>query len=118
MSAQQSITQLSNLLRNSLLADRRKTVELREEIKTVDDYLALEKVRYEDRLTCRLEIEPKTQYLQVPPMMLQTLVENAIKHGVQKAIGGGFVELTTWLDDSNGANRDEMGLGEAKLLKL
>ncbi|WP_421826474.1 sensor histidine kinase [Larkinella sp.] len=97
--AQQSITQLSNILRNSLLADRRKTVELREEIKTVEDYLALEKVRYEDRLNCRLEIDPKTQYLQVPPMMFQTLVENAIKHGVQKAISGGFVELTTWLED-------------------
>ncbi len=97
--AQQSITQLSNILRNSLLADRRKTVELREEIKTVEDYLALEKVRYEDRLSCRLEIDPKTQYLQVPPMMFQTLVENAIKHGVQKAISGGFVELTTWLED-------------------
>ncbi|WP_128544497.1 sensor histidine kinase [Larkinella soli] len=96
--AQQGITQLSNILRNSLLADRRKTVELREEIKTVEDYLALEKVRYEDRLNCRLEIDPKTQYLQVPPMMLQTLVENAIKHGVQKAINGGFVELTTWIE--------------------
>jgi len=97
--AQHSITQLSNILRNSLLADRRKTVELREEIKTVEDYLALEKVRYEDRLNCRIEIDPKTTYLQVPPMMLQTLVENAIKHGVQKAVGGGFVELTTWLED-------------------
>jgi len=96
--AQQGITQLSNILRNSLLADRRKTVELREEIKTVEDYLALEKVRYEDRLNCRLELDPKTLYLQVPPMMLQTLVENAIKHGVQKAVGGGFVELTTALE--------------------
>ncbi|WP_266364435.1 sensor histidine kinase [Tellurirhabdus rosea] len=98
MKAQQGITQLSNILRNSLLADRRKTVELREEIKTVEDYLALEKVRYEDRLNCRLELDPKTLYLQVPPMMLQTLVENAIKHGVQKAIGGGFIELISSLD--------------------
>ncbi|WP_234735286.1 sensor histidine kinase [Tellurirhabdus bombi] len=98
--AQQGITQLSNILRNSLLADRRKTVELREEIKTVEDYLELEKVRYEDRLNARLKVDPKTHYLQVPPMMLQTLVENAIKHGVQKAIGGGFVELTSWLEDN------------------
>jgi two-component system, LytTR family, sensor kinase len=91
--AQLGITQLSNILRNSLLADRRKTVELREEIKTVQDYLALEKVRYEERLDSRVTIDPQASYWQVPPMMLQTLVENAIKHGVSKAVNGGFVEL-------------------------
>lgn len=96
--AQQSITQLSNLLRNSLLADRRKTVEFREELKTVEDYLSLEKVRYEDRLTADFHIDPKTLYLQVPPMMLQTLVENAIKHGVQKAVNGGFIQIVSFLE--------------------
>ena len=96
--AQQSITQLSNLLRNSLLADRRKTVELREEIKTVEDYLALEKVRYEDRLTSSIELDSRTLFWQVPPMMLQTLVENGIKHGVSTAIGGGFVEVRSSIE--------------------
>jgi len=91
--AQHSITQLSNLLRNSLLADRRKTVELREEIKTVEDYLALEKVRYEDRLRSHIDLDGRTLFWQVPPMMLQTLVENAIKHGVSKAVDGGFVSV-------------------------
>jgi hypothetical protein len=95
--AQQGITQLSNLLRNSLLADRRKTVELREEIKTVEDYLALEKVRYEDRLTSSIDLDSRTLFWQVPPMMLQTLVENAIKHGVSTAIKGGFVEVKSSL---------------------
>jgi sensor histidine kinase YesM len=96
--AQQGITQLSNLLRNSLLADRRKTVELREEIRTVEDYLALEKVRYEDRLTSHIELDNRTLYWQVPPMMLQTLVENAIKHGVSTAVGGGFVEVKSSIE--------------------
>lgn len=99
--AQQGITQLSNILRNSLLADRRKTVELREELKTVEDYLGLEKVRYEERLTADFHIDPRTLYLQVPPMMLQTLVENAIKHGVQKAIHGGFVQITSFLENDS-----------------
>ena len=99
--AQQSITQLSNILRNSLLADRRKTVELREELKTVEDYLALEKVRYEERLTDDFHIDPKTLFLQVPPMMLQTLVENGIKHGVQKAVKGGFIQITTFLENDH-----------------
>jgi two-component system, LytTR family, sensor kinase len=97
--AQQAVTQLSNILRNSLLADRRKTVELREELKTVEDYLALEKIRYEDRLTADFHVDPRTVYMQLPPMILQTLVENAIKHGVQKARNGGFVQVSTFIDN-------------------
>ncbi|WP_337044552.1 sensor histidine kinase [Emticicia sp. 17c] len=93
--AQQGITQLSNILRSSLLADRRKTVSLKEELRTIEDYLALEKVRYEERLQMKWDIAPETLNIEVPPMMLQTLVENAIKHGVQKALNWGFVEINT-----------------------
>ena len=95
--AQEGITQLSNILRSSLVADRRKTVSLREELKTIEDYLGLEKVRYEERLQIKWDTDPDTLSLQVPPMMLQTLVENAIKHGVQKALRWGFVEINTSL---------------------
>ena len=91
--AQQSITQLSRILRNSLVADRHKTVSLQEELKTVHDYLDLEKIRYEERLQVKTEIEPGTLSVQVPPMMVQTLVENAIKHGVSKPVNGGFVAI-------------------------
>ncbi|PWJ57411.1 histidine kinase [Dyadobacter jejuensis] len=97
--AQSSITKLSNILRNSLLADRRKTVDLQEELKTVVDYLELEKVRYEERLTYRIATNPQAVYWQVPPMMLQTLVENGIKHGVSKMIGGGFVEINSEIEE-------------------
>jgi two-component system, LytTR family, sensor kinase len=97
--AQLGITQLSNILRSSLIADRRTAVSLKEELKTIEDYLALEKVRYEERLQTRWDIAPNTLGVQVPPMMLQTLVENAIKHGVQKAIGWGFVEIITQIID-------------------
>lgn len=91
--AQKAVTQLSNILRSSLLADRRKTVSLSEEMRTVNDYLALEKIRYEERLQVRKNIYPETLTVQVPPMLLQTLVENAIKHGVSKPVKGGFVSL-------------------------
>jgi two-component system, LytTR family, sensor kinase len=97
--AQHSITQLSNILRNSLLADRRKTVELREELKTVEDYLELEKVRYEERLRYSIQADPQSVFWQVPPMMLQTLVENGIKHGVARVVGGGFLEVVTQVTD-------------------
>lgn len=95
--AQQGITQLSNILRSSLIADRRTTISLKEELRTVEDYLALEKVRYEERLQTKWDVDDNTIGIQVPPMMLQTLVENAIKHGVQKAIGWGFIEINTSL---------------------
>lgn len=99
--AQQGITQLSNILRSSLVADRRTTVTLKEELKTIADYLALEKVRYEERLQIKWDIDKRTLGLLVPPMMLQTLVENAIKHGVQKALRWGYVEIKTSLDAKN-----------------
>ncbi len=91
--AQISVTRLSNILRNSLLADRRRTVTLEEELKTVQDYLALEKIRYEDRLNAQLNIEPSTLSVQIPPMMVQTLVENAVKHGISKPLKGGFITV-------------------------
>lgn len=91
--AQKGITQLSSILRSSLLADRRRTISLAEELRTVDDYLALEKIRYEERLEVRKNIYPDALPIQVPPMMLQTLVENAIKHGVSKPVRGGFVSI-------------------------
>ncbi len=93
--AQKGITQLSNILRSSLLADRRKTVSLSEELRTVDDYLALEKIRYEERLLVEKNISNDSLNIQIPPMLLQTLIENAIKHGVSKPIKGGFVKLET-----------------------
>ncbi len=97
--AQNGITQLSNILRSSLVANRRLTIPLKEELRTIEDYLALEKVRYEERLQSTLEIDQNTLNVEVPPMMLQTLVENAIKHGVQKAERWGFIEIKAQLKD-------------------
>ena len=54
------------------------------ELNIVKDYLALENMRFEDRLKVEYEIDEDTLDQQVPPMMLQTLVENAIKHGISK----------------------------------
>jgi two-component system, LytTR family, sensor kinase len=91
--SQTSITKLSNLLRSSLLADRRKTVSLEEELKTVQDYLALEKIRFEDRLQVTMQIDAKSLSVQVPPLMIQTLAENAVKHGVSTSIKGGTISI-------------------------
>jgi LytS/YehU family sensor histidine kinase len=54
----------------------------------------LEKIRYEDRLDWKLSVDPICNKAQIPPMLLQTLVENGIKHGISKSVKGGIIELT------------------------
>jgi len=91
--ARRAITELSNILRSSLQAEKGETVSLEEELKIVKDYLALEHMRFEDRLQVEYAIDDDTLGQQVPPMMLQTLVENAIKHGISRQLKGGVVKI-------------------------
>ena len=88
-----AITQLSNLLRNTLQTGKRKVVLIEEEMKIVQDYLALEKIRYEERLNIEIELEDGIEKCLVPPLLLQTLVENAIKHGVSTIRKGGTLRI-------------------------
>lgn len=97
--AKKSITQLSNILRNSLLADRSKTITFMEEMKTVNDYINLEKLRYEERMNVNMEIAPEAMHVQVPPMMIQTVVENAVKHGIARLLGEGFIGIEATVQD-------------------
>ena len=92
--AKKGINQLSKLLRSSLLTERKKTIALSEELETITDYLALEKIRYEDRLEWKITIDPACAKAQIPPMLLQTLVENGIKHGISRSVKGGVIELS------------------------
>lgn len=91
--ARTAITELSNILRSSLKAEKGETVSFHDELKIVKDYLALENMRFEDRLQVEYDIKEATLEKQVPPMMLQTLVENAIKHGISKQVKGGVVKI-------------------------
>ncbi|MEF3019515.1 histidine kinase, partial [Pseudomonas aeruginosa] len=75
---------LSNILRSSMQAEKLETVPFEQELNIVKDYLALEYIRFEDRLHIEYDIDEDTLDQPVPPMMLQTLVENAIKHGISK----------------------------------
>ncbi len=93
--SKEAITQLSNLLRNTLQMGKNKVITFDEELKIVNDYLALEAVRYEERLQVIMEIDKQSSEFSVPPLMLQTLVENGIKHGISKLTAGGQLELIT-----------------------
>jgi sensor histidine kinase YesM len=87
--AKKGINQLSKLLRSSLLTDRKKTIPLSEELDTIADYLSLEKIRLE----WEIRGEGHVKKAQIPPMLLQTLVENSIKHGISHSVKGGKIEI-------------------------
>jgi len=91
--AKMSITQMSNILRSSLTSGRRKFVALEEEMKVVRDYLALEKVRFEERLNFTFSIPEHLYKVHIPPLLVQTLVENAVKHGISKLPDGGDIHV-------------------------
>jgi two-component system LytT family sensor kinase len=91
--AKEAVTQLSSILRNTLMMGRSKVVPFAEELKVVKDYLGLEAIRLEERLRVKIDISPACLGLEVPPLMVQTLVENAIKHGIAQLTNGGLLEI-------------------------
>src|SRR6202167_2138410 len=93
--ARTAITELSNILRSSMQAEKLETVPFEKELNIVKDYLALEHIRFEDRLNVEYDIDEDTLDQPVPPMMLQTLVENAIKHGISRQVDGGKVKIVS-----------------------
>jgi hypothetical protein len=88
-----AVSQLANILRYSLQSSQLATVSLAEELRVAHDYLALEQVRYEDRLRVRIDVAPETLPLAVPPLLLQTLVENAVKYGIAQRPEGGEIAI-------------------------
>ena len=99
--ARTAITELSNILRSSMQAEKMETVPLVQELNIVKDYLALEHMRFEERLQIEMDIDEDTLNQPIPPMMLQTLVENAIKHGISKHINGGLIRITSDFKDNH-----------------
>jgi len=81
--AKQMITQLSEFLRYSLLGESEKKIPLRDEIEAVKNYLAIEKIRFEEKLEVDFDVEKRAEDFKVPCFLLNPLVENAIKHGLQ-----------------------------------
>jgi signal transduction histidine kinase len=92
--AQAVVTRLSTLLRYALTARGPETVPLERELQVVRDYLDLEGVRLEERLRVREDVEPAALAVPVPAMLVQTLVENAIKHGISQTPEGGEVAVS------------------------
>ena len=91
--ADEMIGALSDLLRHTLNASDRHEVTLREELDLLDRYLAIEQTRFGDRLRVEKQVEPATLNAVVPILILQPLVENALKHGVEARLATGLVRI-------------------------
>lgn len=91
--ADEMLNQLSDLLRATLLSRDIQEVPLEEELKLLRLYLEIEKTRFGDRLTFNIKIDPEATSAYVPNLILQPLVENSIRHGINKRRGTGYIEI-------------------------
>jgi two-component sensor histidine kinase len=133
--AERVVSGLSELLRMSLSSASEQEISLAKELELLAHYIEIQQIRFQDRLTVSFRIDPDARYALVPNLMLQPLVENAIRHGiapraapghvvVTAARQGGRLELSV-VDDGVGESprvehRDGVGLGNtrARLLSL
>ena len=119
--AKAMVLKLSNLLRTALEYGNSDLITLDQELKFVENYLDLEKMRLEDRLEVRWDIGHETRQMLVPQLVLQPLIENAILHGVACCRGGGWIHLASRLagnaleiqirNSVGGKRQGGMGLG-------
>jgi LytS/YehU family sensor histidine kinase len=92
--AQEAVTGLAALLRHTLQLSRARTTTLEDELEATKHYLELESLRFEHRLRYEIDSDPRALDFAVPPMLIQNLVENAIKHGIARLPEGGSVCVT------------------------
>ena len=84
---------LAEVFRYALDSTRLDSVKLDDELKFLESYLAIEKARFDTRLSYSFDVDPAARNLSIPPMILQPLVENAVRHGIGQKIEGGEVRV-------------------------
>lgn len=94
------IARLADTFRFALNASANEMIPLRDELAFTRAYLELEKERFHDRLTVHYQIDQGILGMQVPPMLLQPIVENSLKHGIAKSLAGGSIEIAISRRDS------------------
>ena len=93
--AKKMIVRLADFLRLTLQNSGAQEVDVQQELEFLRCYLEIEKVRFQDRLTVQLNIDPRTLHLKIPNLILQPIVENAIQHGIATRSSKGILEITT-----------------------
>lgn len=117
--AKEAITMLSGILRNTLMLGKKQLVTFGEELDMVKKYLAMEQIRFEERLRVHYEVDPQSLEKLIPPFMLQTIVENGVKHGISKLRDGGIIRIFNKIEnnklvikiENTGKLGDESGTG-------
>ncbi len=92
--AEQAVLNLARIFRYALDSTRQPTVPLSSEIAFLSAYLDVERLRFEDRLTYTIDCPAELGALLVPPMLIQPLVENAVKHGIAPQLAGGAISIS------------------------
>ncbi|MBN7825337.1 sensor histidine kinase [Bowmanella dokdonensis] len=92
------VSQLATFLRYSLDSDPEKKIRLQDELKALLLYLDIEKTRFGNRLELSLAVSKEAEHALVPSLILQPLVENAIKHAIAKLARGGEIRIRAWID--------------------
>lgn len=119
--AERMLVQLSDLLRLTLEHLGQHEVALAAELGALDKYLEIEQTRFADRLVVRYDIRPETLDTRVPSLLLQPLVENAIKHGISRKAGRGHIDISARRDNDKlrlEVRDDGVGLSEDALTAL
>lgn len=98
--AQQMIIQLSSYIRYALKQDRNELVGFSEELEYTQLYLSIEKVRFGEKLIFKTECTPESQLAKIPNMIIQPLIENAIKHGVYESLVPVVLELKSFIENN------------------
>lgn len=101
--AARMIDELTSVMRHALQAGMHDTVPLADEIDVVRAYLAIEQIRFEQRLRAQIDVGPGLDTARIPPMALQTLVENAVKHGVEARPEGSDIRIHARRQDDGAA---------------
>jgi len=94
------LTRLSTFLRFSLDNDPEKKIRLYEELKALMLYLEIEKTRFDERLSVKFHVEPRTESLLVPSLLLQPLVENSIKFAIAQMASGGVITISAYCQNN------------------
>ncbi len=97
--AQSMVTELAGMLRYSLQSGKTEAVSLETELEAVTAYLKLEAIRLEERLRIKIDMDPNSLETRIPPMLLQTLVENGVKHGVARLAQGGEIRIASQMQN-------------------
>jgi two-component system, LytTR family, sensor kinase len=96
--AESVVQMLSDMLRFSLKANPEAEISLRDEIEFAEKYLAIMHVRFDDRVRYEFQISPNALSASIPTLLLQPIIENAIKHGLESKPEGGTITIRAWCD--------------------